>query len=212
MAGPETGSDAESVLCRSHRPSRARRQALVVRKLRLGRLRHLLGARSQGAHRVLLPRLRRGARLRKRPARRAVLPLPGSGGALVERYRLHLKRDESLPVGRAHRTLAGRARTGTDACRGEAARARAGMVERPPRPGLGPALARAEPEDPRRARPDRRVLAPALIILMELGGFGPGGRRPNRGYSRPIGAKGLAMRANRPADGEMTCQRGSHER
>jgi len=86
----------------------------------------------------LLPRLRRGARLRKRPARRAVLPLPGSGGALVERYRLHLKRHESLPVGRAHRTLAGRARTGTDACRGEAARARAGMVERPTRPAWRP--------------------------------------------------------------------------
>ena len=47
------------------------------------------------------------------------LPLPRPGGALVGRHRLHLKRHEPLPVGRAHRPLARRPAARSDDSGGE---------------------------------------------------------------------------------------------
>ena len=69
------------------------------------------------------------------------------------------ERTESLPVGRAHRSLARRPEAGCDHIRRQALGARLRLVARQDLSRLGAALARAERSDPRRARPTRRVLA-----------------------------------------------------
>src|SRR5262249_44215626 len=118
--------------------------------------------------RDVVPRLRRAARGRgARPAagrRIAPLPLSRPGGAVVGRHRLHLKRDESLPVGGAHRPLARRQGARSDDSDREARGARAGLVGRPTLAGVGSAYARAEHGDPRAARPHRPVLAAPMSV------------------------------------------------
>src|SRR5215471_2040194 len=89
------------------------------------------------------------------------LPLSGPRGPLVGRHCLYLKRDESLPVGRAHRPLAGRARAGRDDPRGEAKRTVACLVGRSPLPWLAAAYPGRQPGDSRPARAHRGLLAPS---------------------------------------------------
>ena len=56
------------------------------------------------------------------------VPLPRAGRALVGRHRLHLKHDEPLPVGRAHRPLARRTRARRDDPGADVVRPRARVV------------------------------------------------------------------------------------
>ena len=83
--------------------------------------------------RVRMSRLRRADRRRGSqtgsPTTRPALPLPRPRRSLVGRHRLHLKHDESLPVGGAHSPLARPARAGSDDLGLEAGRARTGVVE-----------------------------------------------------------------------------------
>src|SRR5258705_275084 len=91
------------------------------------------------------------------------LPLPRARLALVGRHRLHLRRNEPLPVGGARDPVARRPRAWSDDPGREAERAGARVVERSPLGELAAPHARREPGDPRPPRADRRLLAPALI-------------------------------------------------
>ena len=140
-----------------------RGRSSVACELRLGRVRDLRGAQVDG--RVeRLPGLRRADHRRDawRSAgrRQPALPLPRARRAVVGRHRLHLKRDEPLPVGRAHRPLARRPSAGGNDHRLEAVRAGSRVVARPPRDGL--ATPRPEPGDPRRHRPHQGLLAASV--------------------------------------------------
>ena len=169
----------------------------VVRKLRLGRVRHLRRAPWRRPHRDRVRRLRRRARGRgaRRPAQRRepALPLPRPGIGLVGRHRLHLKRHEPLPVGRAHRALARRPSGRCDDSGNEARRARRGLVERSPRAGLAPPHARAEPGDPRRPRADRRRSGASPRWAR------PAGRLPPRPRRRRRRRPDVRIRARRAA-------------
>ena len=91
-------------------------------------------ARRRRSHRSSCPDCGEASRSRSaagsRRRRRASLPLSRPGRALVGRHRLHLKHDESLPVGRAHRTMARDEDPGRDDPRPEAVRSRARLVGR----------------------------------------------------------------------------------
>jgi len=91
-----------------------------------------------------------------------VVSLAGARQPLVGGHRLHLKRDEPLPVGGARRPLARCSYARRDDLRGQAQRAGARLVGRSARVGLAATHPRAESGDPRPARADRRVLAAAL--------------------------------------------------
>ena len=105
---------------------------------------------------ISLARHRRTARRRD-----AALPLPRAGLAMVGRHRLHLKHDEPLPVGRAHRQMVRWAHARRDDQRRPTLRPGPRVVGRPPRSGVAATHPRTESSDPRRCRSDRRVLASA---------------------------------------------------
>ena len=88
---------------------------------------------------------------------RSALSLPRPSGALVGRHHLHLKRDESLPVGGAHRALARRESRGQRSRRKSSATSRMhGGIRASTR--LAAAHARRKPGDTRPARPHRPFL------------------------------------------------------
>ena len=97
---------------------------LVVRQSRVGRDRDLRRPACGWSDRDVVPGLwgvdhGRSARTTGR-RREPALPFPGSRCAGVGRHRLHLKDDESLPVGRAHPTMAWDARSRSDHPGGQA--------------------------------------------------------------------------------------------
>ena len=121
---------------------------------------------------------------RRRPARPLRRPRP----ALVGRHRLHLKHDGLPPVGGAPAPLArgDRPRARREPDRPDAARARAPLVADAARAGLAPARACRVAGDPRRARPQRRVLAAGLTPRSSPARSESGGERRDarRSYGR----------------------------
>ena len=158
---------------------------------------------------TVVPRLRRGAEHRGARAaarrREPPLPLPRPRRPLVGRHRLHLKRDEPLPVGGAHRALARRSRPGCDDLRGQAERARARLVERPPAARVAAAHARAEPGGARRTGSDRPVLAAAVAAVTRAGRatarIGPWTRDSRCSWSGPCWRRASWSRSARRARG-----------
>ena len=138
----------------------------MVCELRLGRVRDLRRARRRRTGRVRLPRLwgavcSRGAREPDRSTG-SLVPRARAGRTVVGRHRLHLKHDEPLPVGGAHRTLARRQDAGRDDPGADAVRPCTRVVGHEAPPGLAPAQPGGKPGDPRPARACRAVLETAV--------------------------------------------------
>src|SRR5262245_47043008 len=114
-----------------------------------------------------------------RPAAiRVAVPLPGTGGPLVGRHRLHLKQHALLPVGRARpRLVPGPPGPGAAAgAAGSALEPVGGVVRHAARARGAEAPARRDARDLRPCRAQRIVLGPSgqLVLKSRLPGARPG--------------------------------------